>query len=436
MNTDQLYQKYLEHRLVCTDTRQISAGCLFFALKGENFDGNAFAEQALAAGAAYAVVDDPSVTKDERFLLVDNVLLALQDLARHHRSLLKIPVIGLTGTNGKTTSKELINAVLSQHCRTHATRGNLNNHIGVPLTILSMPDETDIAIIEMGANHQGEIALLCSIAQPTHGLITNVGKAHLEGFGGFEGVKKAKGELYDYLAKTQGTVFINSSNFLLMDMLRERTIARVVAYGTSADNYISGSLETSAPYLTVTWHREAMELDDRDHLAKSNLTGTYNFENIMAAICVGSYFQLSPEQINRGIESYQPVNNRSQLTQTESNTLICDYYNANPSSMQVALDNLQSVQAEKKVMILGDMFELGNEAEQEHQLLIRKAESIPAWKRIFIGEEFYRLKNDSGDFYRSTEEAYATLKSNPIKDATILIKGSRGMKLENLVELF
>jgi UDP-N-acetylmuramoyl-tripeptide--D-alanyl-D-alanine ligase len=435
MNTDQLYQVYQENRVICTDTRQITHGCLFFALRGESFDGNLFAEKALDAGAALVVIDNETFKKDDRFIVVDDVLIALQNLARHHRRQLTIPFIGITGSNGKTTTKELLYSVLSQHCRTHATSGNLNNHIGVPLTILSIPENTDIAIIEMGANHQREIEFLCSISQPTHGIITNIGKAHLEGFGGLEGVIKGKGELYEFLQKARATAFVNSDNYLLVDMLRDRKVQKIVRYGKDADNFVSGGLISNSPYLEIEWHREAMEIDDQMHTCKSNLTGTYNFENIMAAICIGIYFKLSVEQVNRGIEEYKPVNNRSQIKVTESNTLICDYYNANPSSMVVALDNLKAAEGQNKVMILGDMFELGKESTAEHQQLIAKAKTIDAGKRIFIGQDFYRFRDASADFYKTTADAYQALKQSPIKNSTVLVKGSRGMKLETLLEL-
>ena len=438
MNTETLYQKYLDARMVSTDTRNISPGCLFFALKGDNFDANAFAASALEAGAAWAIVDDPAVKTDDRFIIVENVLETLQDLARHHRRQLSIPFIGITGTNGKTTTKELLNSVLSQHCKTHATVGNLNNHIGVPLTILSIPTDTEIAIIEMGANHQKEIGFLCSIAQPTHGLITNVGKAHLEGFGGFEGVKIAKGELYSYLAESGGTAFINSDNHQLVDMSRERNLEKVISYGSTADNFVSGTLQQSAPFLVVNWHKEAMEIDDNVHVAKSNLTGIYNLENILAAICIGTYFKLSADQINRGIENYRPTNFRSQITKTENNTVICDFYNANPSSMAVALENLDNSTDKPKAFILGDMFELGNEAENEHREIIRKAAAMDVHRQIFVGGEFYKLRDTvttGAEFYRSTAEAFEHLRKNPLKGFLILVKGSRSMKLETLMEL-
>jgi UDP-N-acetylmuramoyl-tripeptide--D-alanyl-D-alanine ligase len=438
MNTELLYQKYLQTRAISTDTRRITPGSIFFALKGDNFDGNTFAAKALEAGAAWAVIDNDTFKADDRFLVVDDVLGALQELARYHRAQLEIPFLAITGTNGKTTTKELMNSVLSQHCKTHATAGNLNNHIGVPLTILSIPEDADIAIIEMGANHVKEIGFLCTIAQPTHGLITNVGKAHLEGFGSFDGVMTAKGELYEYLRRNNGIAFINSDNHTLIDMSRERNVSNVVSYGSTADNFVSGSLERSSPYLVVSWHREAMEIDDTTHIASSNLTGTYNFENILAAICAGSYFKLSAEQIKQGIESYKPTNFRSQITKTEKNTVICDFYNANPSSMKVALENLKDNPAAQKAFILGDMFELGSEAGSEHLEIINNALSLNCQRSVFIGAEFYKLKDTTvgkAEFYRSTAEAYSALTEHPVNGCLVLVKGSRGMKLESLIEL-
>lgn len=431
MKTEDLYQLYLKHPVICTDTRKISESCLFFALKGENFDANEFASKAIEKGAAYAIVDDERYVLSDKYLLVDDVFIALQNLSAFHRRNLKIPVIGITGTNGKTTTKELIRSVLSQHCRTFATEGNLNNHIGVPLSLLAINDEYDIAIIEMGANHQKEIAFLCTLAQPGYGLITNVGKAHLEGFGGVEGVKVAKGELYEYLAQNNGTIFLNTDNPTLVDMSRDRGVQHVVSYGKGATNFISGGLKEVSPFLTVEWQLKGRE--DVLFTAESNLPGTYNFENILAALCIGNFFKLSPEQVNQGIKAYLPSNNRSQILKTEKNTIICDYYNANPSSMMVALDNLQEVPAENKVAILGDMFELGLDSPLEHRLIFKKAMETTASRRIFIGEEFYKLKNESAEFYRTTPEAFVALHNTPPANSTILIKGSRGMKLEGLI---
>lgn len=434
VKTAKLYEIYLQHRTICTDTRKISPGCIFFALKGEHFDGNSFALQALEAGAAYAVVDR-KIAEDERLLLVEEVLEALQDLARHHRQQLDIPVIGVTGSNGKTTTKELLYAVLSQRFSTFATFGNLNNHIGVPLSILSIGPEIKMAIIEMGANHQKEIELLCSIAQPSHGLITNIGKAHLEGFGGIEGVKKGKGELFEFLSRSEGIAFVNHDSHDLMAMSRSHNLNNVVFYGRGMDNYVSGELVANEPFLKVVWELGRTEIDDRKHVVDTHLTGAYNLDNILAAIAVGALFGLRAEEINAGISGYVPSNNRSQITQTEHNTLICDYYNANPSSMNAALDNLQKLDARHKVMILGDMFELGEESPKEHAAIVKKALSLNAARSIFIGKDFLIQSTAGGEFYESTEAAYEALKQEPVKGATVLVKGSRGMKLEQLIEL-
>ncbi len=435
--TEDLYKIYQQHPAISTDTRKIATGSLFFALKGDKFDANTFAQQALEAGAAYAIIDNAEYQFNERCLLVDDVLTALQDLARYHRQQLTIPVIGLTGTNGKTTTKELINAVLSQHFKTLATQGNLNNHIGVPLTILSINNSHQMAVIEMGANHQKEIAFLSSISQPTHGLITNVGKAHLEGFGGVEGVKIAKGELYDYLAVSKGVTFINSNSDSLMQMQSARKFeVPPIFYGDVIDDLVSGEITANDPLLTLQWTNN---LSGESHTVKTQLTGAYNLDNILAAICIGVYFKLPAIEINKGIEDYQPQNNRSQIVKTATNTLICDYYNANPSSMAVAIENIGKLQADRKVLILGDMFELGDESPAEHEAVIKNALDTDVDERIFIGKEFYKLSSPFrglGGFYATAEDAIAELKANPITNSTILIKGSRGMALERLAELF
>lgn len=448
--TEQLYKLFIQHPVISTDTRKIAPGGLFFALKGDKFDANTFALQAVNAGAAYAVIDNPEYATGEKFLLVDDVLTALQDLARHHRRQLNIPVIGLTGTNGKTTTKELIKAVLSQKFKTLATQGNLNNHIGVPLSILAIDTSHQMAVIEMGANHQKEIALLCTIAQPTHGLITNVGKAHLEGFGGVEGVKIGKGELYDYLAKsespadgkseTQKIAFVNSDDKVLTDMQEARALKNVVHYGKTmnSNNLVSGKLLDNSPFLTLRWHDKTSS----SYNVQSQLTGAYNLDNILAAICIGRFFGLSSDEIDQGIEGYQPKNNRSQITKTATNTLICDFYNANPSSMFVAIENMDKVQADHKVMILGDMFEMGLESAVEHTSVIQKAMAAQVDERIFIGKDFSSQQTEVDDtnlinttFYMTAEDAMIGLKQSPITNATVLIKGSRGMALERLVEL-
>jgi len=433
MTTQQLYDIYLKHPVISTDTRNIASGSLFFALKGDKFDANTFAAQAVAAGAAYAIIDNPEYQSGDQCILVDDVLSALQDLARYHRGQLPIPVIGLTGSNGKTTTKELINAVLAQHFKTYATKGNLNNHIGVPLTILAIDNTIEMAVIEMGANHQKEIELLCSIAQPSHGLITNVGKAHLEGFGGTEGVKKGKGELLDFLKAHLGVTFVNDDSPVLKNMVAERALTDVVYYGHQTANTVSGELLENDPFLKLKWKLK----DGEYHTVQSQLTGAYNLDNILAAICIGNFFGLSPDEIIAGIAGYKPQNNRSQITKTETNTLICDYYNANPSSMAVAIDNIGKLEAKHKVLILGDMFELGDESPAEHVAVIAKAMQTPADQHIFVGHEFYKSRGKvNAPFYATAEDAIAALKANPIKNATILIKGSRGMALERLVSLF
>ncbi|MDN5284349.1 MAG: murF [Mucilaginibacter sp.] len=452
ITTEQLYPIYLQHPVISTDTRKIGSDSLFFALKGDKFNANTFAKQAIEAGAAYAVIDDPEYQLGEQYLLVADVLATLQDLARHHRRQLTIPIIGLTGTNGKTTTKELINAVLSQHYKTQATQGNLNNHIGVPLTILSINATHEVAVIEMGANHQKEIELLCSISQPSHGLITNVGKAHLEGFGGIEGVKKGKGELYDYLGSAgsglhdAGVAFINSDDAVLMKMAADRGLSNVVYYGSNTrSNLISGEIIENAPLLTIQWTNSKT---NESYQVKTQLTGAYNLYNILVAISIGTYFNLTSMEINAGIEGYQPKNNRSQIVETTTNTLICDYYNANPSSMAVAIENIGKIDAKRKVLILGDMFELGEESPAEHALVFQKAMDTPVDERVFIGKDFsaaatktmghepWTMDEKTTRFYATAEDAIAGLRKDPIKNSTVLIKGSRGMALERLVELF
>ena len=433
----QLYSIYLQYPVVCTDTRAIKNDCIFFALKGDRFDANEFAKQAIESGAAFAIIDNPAYKLNNQFLLVPDVLKALQDLARYHRKQITIPVIGLTGSNGKTTTKELIYAVLSQHFNTLATQGNLNNHIGVPLTILSINSNHEIAVIEMGANHQKEIAFLSGISMPTHGLITNVGKAHLEGFGGVEGVKKGKGELYDFLSRDpEGIVFVNSNSADLMKMQAGRGLTNTIFYGHNfKGNLVNGWLIKNSPFLSVEWVNVPA---NKTYEVKTQLTGAYNLDNILAAISIGITFGLTDEAINKGIASYAPQNNRSQILQTLTNTVICDYYNANPSSMQVAIENITKLEAKHKVLILGDMFEMGEEAAHEHLTIAKKAIEVQADLLVFIGKEFHTIRegfqNSRGFlFFETTKEAIEYLRANPINNATILIKGSRGMALEKLI---
>ncbi|WP_317125965.1 UDP-N-acetylmuramoyl-tripeptide--D-alanyl-D-alanine ligase [Sphingobacterium corticibacterium] len=432
MTTEQLYQRYRESGTVSTDTRNIVPNSIFFALKGERFNANEFAAQALESGAKWAVVDESKYVADERYVLVEDVLTTLQELARYHRRQLHIPFIGITGTNGKTTTKELLYAVLSQRFKTYATKGNLNNHIGVPLTLLSIDDSIEMAVIEMGANHQQEIAFLCDIAAPTHGLITNVGKAHLEGFGSFEGVKKAKGELYDFLKTHDGVLFLQGDNEYLREMETQRGILKVVRYGFSPTNDIVGRLEYANPLLGVSWKIRDAEMF---HTIQTQLTGSYNTENILAAVAVGRFFGIDDTQINQGIVTYTPTNNRSQITKTAQNVVIADYYNANVSSMEAALANLAVIEAEHKVIVLGDMFELGEDAAKEHRYIIDRALALDADRTIFVGEAFYAHQNTKAEFYATTDNAKEALRERPVVDSTVLLKASRGMAFEKLMDM-
>lgn len=429
ISTEDLYQLYLANPIISTDTRNITAGCIFFALKGDLFNANEFAHQAIEKGASYAIIDEEQYVS-ANCILVKDVLAALQDLARHHRQQLQIPVIGLTGSNGKTTSKELINAVLAERFKTFATFGNLNNHIGVPLSILAIRPGIEVAVIEMGANHQKEIELLCSIAQPTHGIITNVGMAHLDGFGGFEGVKKGKAELYAFLKANNGYTFINRDNPYLLEMSAAAGLNKLVYYGTANGNTINGSLKSSDPLISVEWTNH-----EHSSSVKTQLTGSYNFENILAAICIGDFFDMTPEEINRGLANYEPKNNRSQLAETASNKVICDFYNANPSSMTAALNNISVLSAPQKTAILGDMFELGPESAAQHEIIAKQAAASGLDQVILIGKHFYALRDQiKGLFFETPAAAADHLQKHPIKDNLVLLKGSRGMKLESLLQ--
>jgi UDP-N-acetylmuramoyl-tripeptide--D-alanyl-D-alanine ligase len=425
--TEQLYEHYLRYPVVCTDSRAVLPDSIFFALKGDSFNGNAFANGALNSGAKLAVVDEPGVVTDDRFFLVEDVLSSLQELAQIHRSHFKCPVIGITGTNGKTTTKELINAVLSVRGKTYATQGNFNNHIGVPLTILSADlATTEFLIIEMGANHPGEIAFLCSIARPDYGLITNVGKAHLEGFGSFEGVVKTKTELYDFLKSIEGKVFVCSRQHILLQHAVE---LNHLTYGNTVDDYCFGEIVSSDPFLIVKWYDNTKE-----HLIYTKLVGAYNFDNVMAAICLGKYFSISVEKVIRAIESYEPSNNRSQVMQSASNQLILDAYNANPSSMSLAIENFARMNNFPKIVILGDMFELGAESRTEHEAILSLLKDFNFSDVILIGPRFCEVSSDSGfRCFISTIEAHDWLAAHPITNASVLVKGSRGMKLETLL---
>ena len=425
-----LYEVFKNHPLICTDSRSVVSGCIFFSLKGPNFNGNTFAEKALELGAICAVIDEKQYKKDERYILVDDVLITLQQLANHHRKQFSIPILAITGSNGKTTSKELIRNVLSKKYRTVATKGNLNNHIGVPLTILSIKMDTEFAVIEMGANHQNEIDSYCRIAEPDYGLITNVGKAHLEGFGGFEGVKKGKGELYSWISNHGKGIFINGDSNDLISMAKEIKFPQTVLYGTGQVFYCIGELKNDESFLKVNW-----KCGNNNGVINSKLIGRYNFENILSAICIGNFFGVNPDDINDAIESYVPDNSRSQIIKKKSNTIILDAYNANPTSMIAALDNFRKISAQHKIVFLGEMAELGVESLAEHQKIATLLAEETYDKIILVGENFKNFSDKiKGLYFDDSEKATTWLKENPIKDSFILIKGSRSSKMEKIME--
>ena len=422
---ENLYTRFSASGRVSTDTRNITPGSVFFALRGEKFNANAFAAEALAKGASCAVIDEKEFRKDDRYIVVDNVLESLQALARYHRDQLKIPVIALTGSNGKTTTKELSHAVLTKKFSTLATKGNLNNHIGVPLTLLSIDASVEIAVIEMGANHVGEIELLCQIANPTHGFITNIGRAHIGTFGGYENIISAKSELYRHLLKNNGVVFVNSGNPLLRELSAE--FKDPVYYPASGDFY----------------HCEFLGADPLVRIRAANgeevqtrIIGSYNFENIACALCLGKYFGVEDGAANIAIAEYAPENMRSQVVKTEQNTVILDAYNANPSSMQAAIENMAGLNAPEKVLILGDMFELEKEAEKEHQA-IGKLISEKGFTKVYLCGYLFKAalrEIPNAKYFPTKNELAEELKQYPLEDATILVKASRGMGLETLVD--
>ncbi len=417
-----LYTLFKKHPVITTDSRNTPEGSIFFALKGESFNGNNFALEALKKGCAIAVVDDEALKKTPNCFYVPDVLRALQRLARYHRNKFKIPVIGITGSNGKTTTKELITAVLSKKYNTQYTQGNLNNHIGVPLTLLSINDDHEMAIVEMGANHIGEIKKLCSIAHPTHGIITNIGKAHLEGFGSFEGVIQAKTELYKYLNNHKGSItFVNSENTLLM---KHASTLNTYTYGFKQADCSFNDPQAN-PFVELKW--EGMPV-------KSNLIGAYNTENIMAAICIGSYFEVYEFDISKAISEYIPKNKRSEIVSTKHNEIILDAYNANPSSMKEAILNFRQMDKENPMLILGDMFELGVFSKEEHYKIIELVRNLGFRDVVFAGKSFKEEENCEFSFFETTDELIKHLKDSPVQNKDILIKGSRGMQLENLVK--
>lgn len=421
----ELYNVFIEHPVICTDTRNIKKGSLFFALKGANFNANEFAQQAIDKGCSYAIISDENYYSNS-CILVPDVLTTLQQLATYHRRQFTIPVIGITGTNGKTTTKELTAAVLSKKYNTLFTQGNLNNHIGVPLTLLNLTRQHGMAVIEMGANHVGEIAALSTIAEPNFGIITNIGKAHLEGFGGYEGVIKAKSELYAFIKSKDGRLFVNADDDLLMKL---STGIDRLTYGTSSISNITG-ISDAQRFLA----EGIIKIENEQAEVSSNLAGSYNFYNILAAAAIGFNFGVTLPQIKTAIEEYVPSNNRSQVIKKGNNTIWMDAYNANPSSMKIAIENFASLSAPGKVLILGDMFELGSDSHKEHQAIADLINKYSDWEGVYlVGKEFSGVKSSAMKF-GTTEEFINWLSQHSPKNATILIKGSRGMHMESIVE--
>lgn len=432
-----LHQYILDGAMVCTDSRKHTPNGLYFALKGDHFDGNEFAEAALNNGCQLAVVDNPDVASDSRFVVVDDALKTLQKLGTLHRDLYQIPLIGITGSNGKTTTKELIYAILSRSLKTIATKGNLNNHIGVPLTLLSFPDELDVAIVEMGANHKLEIGQLCEIAKPGYGLITNIGKAHLEGFGSFDDVVTAKKELYDYIGTHDGLLFVHAGNALLEKLSKNH---KRILYGDNPSCHCAGAIISSHPFLSVSFvvnKAFGKASPGIQGSIQSKLCGNYNFENILAAVTIGLYFGIKAPDIIHAIENYQPANNRSQLIETTSNKVIMDAYNANPSSMAASIESFSPYKNEGKTAVfIGDMLELGVYAQQEHEKIYQLVKNIRFDLAVFIGDVFSGMvKPEENIFvFPNAEAASDWMRNNPIMGYRVLIKGSRGIKMEQILK--
>jgi UDP-N-acetylmuramoyl-tripeptide--D-alanyl-D-alanine ligase len=422
MQIQELYTIFLQHPSIQTDTRSLKQGDIFFALKGPTFNGNKFAKQAIEAGAAYAIVDEDTGHQDERIIKTKNVLFTLQQLAKYHRQQFNIPFIAITGSNGKTTTKELVHEVLSTTYKTYTTKGNLNNHIGIPLTILSVKKDAEIAVIEMGANHQKEIEGYCDYCMPTHGIITNIGKAHLEGFGGEEGVKKGKGELFDYLRAHDGTVFIMND----YDHLKEisKGIAEVITYGTAEADVI-GTTNKSNEFLEV--------LIKKGPSIKTNLVGEYNLPNVLVAVTVGRYFKVIDEKIKSALENYVPSNSRSQLIEKGGNKIILDAYNANPTSMKAAIENFAKMAGNKKVLLLGGMAELGNESLKEHKGIIELINKFKWDAVVLVGGDYNKVANNF-IYFNNSSEAKDWLRQQNFSDTTLLVKGSRSMQMEKVLE--
>ncbi len=429
-----LYRIYQKYPKICTDSRKVERGSLFFALRGANADGNQFAQKALDAGAAVAVVDEPKLPKNHRFLLVKDTLAALQKLATHHRRQFHCPVIAITGSNGKTTTKELVAAVLASQYRCHATKGNFNNEIGVPLTLLAMPTDAEVAVVEMGANHVGEIRALCKIAEPTHGLITTLGRAHLEGFGGFAGVKRAKSELYRHLAATGGVVFINSDEKFLTALAKK--CKKQVTYKQSktppdpAEPAVEVVLLKARPFLKIGFRDPAtggfVEV-------QTQLIGKYNLGNLMTAIALGRYFKVPAEKIKAAIEAYRPANMRSEIVERGTNTFLLDAYNANPTSMAHALENFSTMKAGRRIAVLGEMFELGEEAAAEHEKVFKLAKKLKLDELWLVGRGFAAAADGGARFFENTESLKKWFDGQVFERTAFLVKGSRGVKLEGLL---
>lgn len=430
MIINKLYEVYKEHPEITTDSRNVPQNSIFFALKGGNFNGNKYAKNALKKGASYAIIDEEEYQNGEQYILVDDVLLTLQTLALYHRRQLNIPFLAITGSNGKTTTKELISSVLATGYKTHFTKGNFNNHIGVPLTLLTIPINTEIAVIEMGANHQAEINLLCHITEPTHGIIVNIGKAHLEGFGGLEGVKKGKSELYEYIGNKNGIAFINTDLAHLQELANKKNVQQIISYNKRTGKNYQTKLVEIEPFVKIELS------DDRETITiNSNLIGEYNAVNILAAIAIGKFFYLSNKQIQVGIEQYVPKNNRSQIVQKENNTFILDAYNANPTSTQHAIKHFSNVTANKKIAILGDMLELGSHSHSEHQEMVVLANSLEFNKVILVGKEYSKVINCCDNLcFSNVNELKKWFDEQNFVNTHFLIKGSRGIRLEKLIE--
>ena len=426
MSIIDLYDLFIHNPQITTDSRNCPKGSIFFALKGDKFDGNQYAGKALASGCVYAVIDNPDYYIGERTILVDNVLKTLQQLAHHHRKVLGLPIIGITGTNGKTTTKELLAAVLSTKFNLLYTEGNFNNHIGVPLTLLRLTHDHEMAVIEMGASHPGDIKELVDSVHPNYGIITNVGRAHLEGFGSFEGVIRTKGELYDYIRRSKGKIFIKKENEYLQSIAKG---IEQITYGNGDDAFASGQVVSCDPFLVFNWKQQG-----KLHTVETHMIGSYNLDNVLAAVAVGRFFKIPAERISRAIAAYEPTNNRSQFKKTDNNELIIDAYNANPSSMKVALDNFITMPVQPKAIILGDMRELGPTSNELHAEVVEQIKKGQFDKVFLCGEHFSKVGKEFSPF-ATTEAMTEELRRQPLKGYHILIKGSHSMGLEKLVDI-